>query len=470
MSNSLPPSFLARMQYQLGDEYDDFLASYRQPPDIGLRVNTLKLTPEKFEAISPFQLTNIPWAPAGYVVPPKIRPGKHPYHAAGLYYLQDPSAMAVVELLAPKPGERVLDIAAAPGGKATHIAALMSGDGLLVANDLNLRRSQILAKNLERWGARNAIVLNETPARLLGHFGAYFDRVIVDAPCSGEGMFRKDPAARTAWMPKLVENCAVRQDSILVDAAKLVCKGGVLAYATCTFAPEENEGTIARFLDSHPEFELIDPPLFTGFCSGRPDWLGENMAQSQIMQRTVRLWPHHALGEGHFIALLRRRVQSDSSHLSIHRERPPMFSHSLPLFQKNEREYFDQFFTKTLNWQPPEDRLALMGSHLYQIPADCSDLRGLKVIHWGWWLGTMKKKRFEPSHALCMGLRAQDVRDVVPLTLDNPAVDRYLRGEVLSSSGDDGWTIVSVDDFPLGWGKRVQGRLKTHLPAWLRQF
>ena len=463
MRPSFPPLFLSRMQRQLGDEYDAFLASYHQPPDIGLRVNTLKLSPEEFESISPFQLTPIPWAPAGFILPSDSRPGKHPYHTAGLYYLQDPSAMAVAELLAPQPGERVLDLAAAPGGKATHIAALMAGQGLLVVNDLNFRRAQVLAKSLERWGACNVVVLNESPPRLVEHLGAYFDRVLVDAPCSGEGMFRKEPAERTKWMPKLVESCAVRQDAILLEAAKLVRPGGILAYATCTFAVEEDEGAIARFLTSHPEFELINPPRFPGFSAGRADWLGESAAQSQALQHTVRLWPHRAPGEGHFVAILKKNNPENHKPITP----APLLPYSLPLEQK---QYFQLFLNETLNWQPPEDRLSLMGSHLYHIPGDCPDLSGLKVIHWGWWLGMLKKKRFEPSHALAMGLRAEEVRHTLPLTLDKPAAHNYLRGEVLSSPGVDGWVLVTLDGYPLGWGKRVQGRLKTHLPSWLRQF
>ena len=461
MSSTLPSTFLLRMQQQLGDEYADFLASYDDAPDIGLRVNTLKLSPGEFESIFPFQLTPIPWALAGFTVPTDSRPGKHPYHTAGLYYMQDPSAQAVAELLAPQPGERVLDLAAAPGGKTTHIASLMAGKGLLVANDLNHRRAQILAKNLERWGARNTVVLNESPTRLVDHFGAYFDRVVVDAPCSGEGMFRKDLDARTEWMPKLVESCAVRQDAILSDTANLIRPGGILAYATCTFAPEEDEGTIARFLDSHPEYDLITPPHFAGFSPGRPEWLSDE--PTYPLQRAVRLWPHRCPGEGHFIAILKKNKIGDQ-RLKTH---SPALPSSLAPEPKN---LFQQFANKTLSWQPQQVRLSLMGSHLYQIPVDCPDLRGLKVIHWGWWLGMMKKKRFEPSHALGMGLQASDVRNTLPLSVNDPDVGKYLRGEVLSSPGDDGWTLVTIDGFPLGWGKRVQGRLKTHLPKWLRQF
>ena len=227
-ATTLPSAFLSRMKGQLDAEYEAFLASYDQPPSIGLRVNTLKLSPSQFTALaanifSPHApagqhtapLTPIPWAPAGFTLPPDTRPGKHPYHAAGLYYLQDPAAQAVAELLAPQPGERVLDLSAAPGGKTTHIASLMQNQGLLVANDIHPKRVRDLARNIERWGARNIAITNETPERLVNHFGAYFDRVLVDAPCSGEGMFRKDHAARGEWSARLVESCAVRQDAII---------------------------------------------------------------------------------------------------------------------------------------------------------------------------------------------------------------------------------------------------------------
>ncbi len=243
-----------------------FLASYEALPDIGLRVNTLKIAPDAFRQLSPFDLAPVPWCAAGFTVAgDDAEPGKHPYHAAGLYYLQDPSAMAVAELLDPQPGERVLDLAAAPGGKATHIAALMGGEGLLVANEIHPRRAWELAGNLERWGARNVAVTNETPERLAERFEGFFDRVLLDAPCSGEGMMRKSEAARVEWAPELVRGCALRQSAILEQAARLVRPEGRLAYATCTFNPEENEGTIARFLAAHPEFDLVEAPRRPAF-------------------------------------------------------------------------------------------------------------------------------------------------------------------------------------------------------------
>jgi NOL1/NOP2/sun family putative RNA methylase len=458
----LPEAFLSRMQIQLGNEYADFLASYEQPPDVGLRVNTLKLSPEQFTSLTTDAISPIPWCPAGFVVPPDSRPGKHPYHAAGLYYLQDPAAQAVAELLAPKPGERVLDLSAAPGGKATHLAALMQSEGLLVANDVHPKRVRDLAKNIERWGARNVAITNAMPPQLVAHFGAFFDRVLVDAPCSGEGMFRKDPASRLEWMPKLVDSCALRQDAILDDAAKLVRPGGVLAYSTCTFAPEENEGTLARFLEAHTEFELVAPPQFPGFYHGRPEWLEGAYPDSEL-ERSVRLWPHKAPGEGHFIALLRR--SEDASELP---DSPAPFQvNNLPTEVQRD---FVEFVESTLSWRPTSDRLALLGSYLYLIPEGLPDLRGLSVIHWGWWLGTAKKNRFEPSHALAMGLRAEDIRQSLLLDGNDLQLMRYLRGEVLPSPGTNGWVLVTVDGFPLGWGKRVQGRLKSHLPTWLRRM
>ena len=261
----LPPAFLARMQRLLGDEYPAFLASYDQPPTSGLRANTLKLSAAAFQAISPYPLAPLPWCPSGFLIESQpastpLPPGKHPYHAAGLYYLQDPSAMAAAEVLAPRPGEKVLDLSAAPGGKSTHLAALMGNQGLLVANEIHAQRAWDLAENLERCGVRIAAITNETPARLAEHFGAFFDRVLVDAPCSGEGMFRKSEAARREWQPEMPAACAARQSAILEEAARLLRPGGHLAYTTCTFAPEEDEAVIGHFLASHPDFTLL--PIF----------------------------------------------------------------------------------------------------------------------------------------------------------------------------------------------------------------
>jgi 16S rRNA C967 or C1407 C5-methylase (RsmB/RsmF family)/NOL1/NOP2/fmu family ribosome biogenesis protein len=468
---ALPPAFLKRMQGLLGAEYPAFLASYDAPASNGLRVNTLKLTPAQFRslwsdtALAPFSLAPLPWAAEGFLIPGEAEPGKHPYHAAGLYYLQDPSAMAVGELLDPQPGERVLDLSAAPGGKATHLAARMGNQGLLVANEIHGRRVWDLAENLERWGARHAAIINESPERLAERFAGFFDRVLLDAPCSGEGMFRKGDAARREWEPALVAGCALRQSAILEDAAAMVRPGGVLGYSTCTFAPDEDEGSIARFLREHPDFALIEPPARPGMSRGRPEWLagmtdeGNPLPALPELRRAVRLWPHLAPGEGHFIAIMRRN--EDAAAERTHPWRPARLAPTV------ERAY-RAFVEENLTAAPDERRLALVGSYLYALPPDLPDLTGLRFIHPGWWLGTIKKDRFEPSHALALGLTLSDAARCVDLPPDSAEVSAFLRGESFSSAGEDGWMLVGVSGFPLGWGKRVRGVVKSHYPRGLR--
>ena len=461
----IPAAFLERMAHLLGDEYAAFLASYNATPSLGLRVNTLKIAPEVFRQIAPFELAPVPWCAAGFtVVQPDAEPGKHPYHAAGLYYLQDPSAMAVAELLDPQPGERVLDLAAAPGGKATHIAAKMRGQGLLVANEIHPKRAWELAGNLERWGVRNAAITNETPERLAERLEGFFDRVLVDAPCSGEGMMRKGAAARIEWAPELIRGCTFRQADILEQAARLVRPDGWLAYATCTFNPEENEGTITQFLTAHPEFELVEPPRQPGFTPGRPEWIVDPMPDaSEIQQnltRAVRLWPHVAPGEGHFVAVMRRH-DGETANTALKPWRPARLPRPVAA------AYCD-FCAEHLTIEPAGDRLALIGSYLYALEGVLPDLTGLRFLHPGWWLGTSKKERFEPSHALALALQPELTRRPVSLAPRDPALAAYLRGEVFRSPGEAGWVLVCVDGYPLGWGKRVAGILKSHYPRGLR--
>jgi 16S rRNA C967 or C1407 C5-methylase (RsmB/RsmF family)/NOL1/NOP2/fmu family ribosome biogenesis protein len=437
-------------------------------------VNTLKVSAAGFCALAPFDLAPIPWCPAGFeIVPVAVQPGtgapahpspgKHPYHAAGLYYLQDPAAMAAAELLAPRPGERILDLAAAPGGKATHIAALMAHQGLLIANEIHPQRAWELAGNLERWGARNAVITNETPERLAARLPGFFDRVLVDAPCSGEGMLRKAEAARREWTPDTVRGCALRQDAILEHAAALVRPGGRLVYATCTFNPEENEGALARFLRGHPDFALIELPQHPGFSPGRPEWLADDLhAYRNAVARAVRLWPHLAPGEGHFIAALERAANAPPSP-------PPKPWRPAKLPRPVEEAYRTFCAAPHPPWGDAAFALALSGAYLYALPAGLPDLTGLRYLHPGWWLGVVKKDRFEPSHALALGLTPQAARRTLDLAADAPETAAYLRGEICSSAGDDGWTLVTVDGFPAGWGKRTGGRLKSHYPKGLRR-
>ncbi len=452
----LPPLFLHRMKNWLGAEYPAFFNALQAAPRRALRVNSLKISPQAFQQRSPFPLGDpVPWCPQAFYLDEGLPAGGHPWHRCGLYYLQDPSAMAPGALLAPQPGERILDLTAAPGGKATHIAAQMGGRGLLVANEIKTRRIGHLAQNLERWGAGNVIITNETPERLAAHFGAYFDRVVVDAPCSGEGMFRKDAHARRDWSPEMVHGCALRQKNILHTAARLVRSGGCLLYSTCTFAPEENEAVLANFLETHPDFSLEDLPHYPGFDSGHPEWLG----LPEKLRATVRLWPHRLEGEGHFVACLRRSAQPPAETLPSARLSAP---------NRTQRAWLQTFLEDSLRLELPADRLHVRGSRLYLTPPIRPTLRGLRVLHPGVWLGTFKKDRFEPAHPLALWLRADQAQRVCDLPANSPPLQAYLRGEVLPRQAARGWTLICADGFPLGWGKQVGNRLKNHYPrGWL---
>ncbi len=477
-TDHLPPPFVQRMIALLGEEAPAFFAHYDAPPDIGLRVNTLKLAPEEYRALSPFDLDPLPWNPTGYRVLKSdsspgihVTPGSHLHHAAGLYYLQDLSAQAVAEVLDPQPGERILDLAAAPGGKTTHIAAKMQNRGVLVANEIHPKRVWDLARNLERWGARNVLIANETPERLAARLSEYFDRVLVDAPCSGEGMFRKMPEAVRDWSPEFVAGCAIRQTAILDTAAELVRPGGWLCYATCTFAPQEDEHIIARFLDDHADFELVTPAWKPGFSPAlsplpssagaggpRPYEASSPQAGRGPGGAAIRLWPHLAPGEGHFIALLRR---SGSAEASV--PEPARPAHGL----KNLLPYWEAFRAHALHLELPTETLHLVKSFLYALPPDSPDMAGLNIVRPGWWLGSFKKDRFEPSHALALALLPAEARRTV--SLDAAAAGRYLHREAFRADGEDGWVLVTLDGrFPLGWGKRVRGLVKNHYPSGLR--
>ncbi|WP_442951105.1 RsmB/NOP family class I SAM-dependent RNA methyltransferase [Paenibacillus sp. 481] len=311
----LPTLFLEAMQSRLEDQFDAFLASYEYTPYAGLRVNTLKWSVDEFQARSPFELRPIPWTTDGFYVEADVRPGKHPYYHAGCYYIQEPSAMAPVELLDVQPNDRVLDLCAAPGGKSVQIAARLGKRGVLVTNDLHPDRTKALVKNMELYGVRNAVVLNERPERIAEAFPQFFDKVLVDAPCSGEGMFRKDPDMVKSWEREPVLTYAAMQADILRSAGAMVAPGGRLVYSTCTFAPEENEVSIARFLTEHPEFRVVPMEARHGFAHGRPDWASATAAEHGFAVSaeavaatagTLRLWPHLLEGEGHYVAVLER--------------------------------------------------------------------------------------------------------------------------------------------------------------------
>ena len=428
----LPEAFLERMKRQLGDEYESYLDSLNRPRAVALRFNPLKgeIPP------LPFVGQPVPWEPMGYYYDPDARPGLHVFHEAGVYYLQEASAMAPVALLDPKPGERVCDLCAAPGGKTTQIAGRMRGQGFLLCNEINPKRAKILSRNIERMAVANALVTNEHPATLAQRFAGFFDRVLVDAPCSGEGMFRKEEAAVTDWSQETVEMCARRQAEILSSAAELIRPGGRLVYSTCTFSPEEDEQAVARFLANHPEFvpETVDAPWFAA---------GEN--------GSFRLWPHKLLGEGHFAAVLRKMEGSEESTV-------------IPAGEKLPKTW--QPFVEALHIRLPDGKAVTFGDTLYWAPPDMPDIRKLKVLRPGLELGTVKKDRFEPAHALALWLKGCETQQDYPA--DAPEISAYLRGDVVPSK-QKGWCLVSAEGYAIGWSKGDGRVLKNHYPKGLRR-
>lgn len=449
----LPTLFCERMKALLGAEYDAFLAALELPRAVGLRRNPLKAglpqDADVFRArLSAFALTPVPWCPTGYYYDPETRPGLHPWHAAGAYYLQEPSAMAPAELLDPQPGERVLDLCAAPGGKTTQLAGKLAGRGVLVCNEIHPKRASILASNVERLGIANALVLNEHPARLADRFPAYFDRILVDAPCSGEGMFRKHDAAGEDWSPETVAMCARRQAEILDSAAQMLRPGGRLVYSTCTFSPEENEGSVAAFLARHPDFSVEAVPA-PDFAPGHPDWANGEAA----LAGTFRLWPHRLRGEGHFAAVLRRGGDEAGASLPTEAgERLPKPVAAL---------------LKELDVSLPDGIPVRFGERVFLAPPELPALRGLKVLRPGLELAELRRELAAPAHALA--LWTQQASSCHELQADDPACAAYLRGETLPSDAR-GWTLVRVDGLSLGWGKASVGVLKNHYPKGLRIF
>ena len=452
----LPEAFLTRMQSLLGDEYPDFLSSLEGERAFGLRANLLKLSPEELLRRAPFPLEPVPWAAEGFYYREEDCPGRHPWHEAGLYYIQEPSAMSVAAALDPQPGERVLDLCAAPGGKTTHLAGRMRGQGLLAANEIVPGRAKILAQNLERLGARNSVVLNEDSGRLAQRLPEFFDRILVDAPCSGEGMFRKDPGACSQWSPENVRMCAGRQLMILQNAVRMLRPGGRLVYSTCTFSPEENEGTVAALLAAEPSLSLVDTGLSRFFSPGRPDWIPGSPAE---LDKTVRIWPHRVRGEGHFAAAF----QKDGGG-GYFRHSPPA-----PCRDRGALEAFRQFRDGALRLDPLEGQIPLLfGSELYAAPMELFPLEGLRVLRPGLHLGTVRKNRFEPSHALCLALPPDGFLQRADFLADSGEIAAFLRGETLPGAGLSGWLTVQADGFPLGLGKASGGVIKNHYPRGLR--
>ena len=468
----LPQSFLDSMKEILGEDYEAFLTGFDGQRQYGLRVNTLKMNLEEFERIAPFHLKKVPWISNGYFYEAEDAPAKHPFYSAGLYYLQEPSAMTPASRLKVQPGERVLDLCAAPGGKATELGAALQGEGLLVANDINTARARALLRNLELFGISNSFVTNEPPHVLAERFPEFFHKIMVDAPCSGEGMFRKNPAVVDSWQEKGPEYFSKLQREIIVQAADMLLPGGMMFYSTCTFSPLENEKTITHLLKERPDMEVIPMEDYEGFAEGLTSYRGEVFDESCKLCR--RIWPHKMSGEGHFMALLHKKsgtqqqVQQTVSQSSIWWEKCKGLN-------KEQKAAAEDFFSH-VNIAYDGKRIDVRGDNLYYLPAAKYDGRGLHFLRNGLFMGEFKKNRFEPSQPFALALHAQDFDQVLDFPADDERLSRYLRGETLDVSdliaGEKkrkGWQLVMVAGHPLGFGKLVNNNLKNKYPAGWRK-
>ena len=517
MRVELPESFEKRMQEMLGDEYESYIESYDNPRQYGLRINPMKITEEELAEGSGFSLDPIPWTKTGYFYKEEDQPARHPYYSAGLYYLQEPSAMTPAARFPVEPGERVLDLCAAPGGKATALGAALQGKGVLVANDISNSRAKALLKNLEVFGISNAFVTNEVPQNLAERFEGFFDKVLIDAPCSGEGMFRKDPAVIKTWEEERPEYFAKLQKDILKNGVRMLRPGGKLLYSTCTFAPEEDEGQVAAFLARHPEFALAHVFGRVDYSFGSAGEANRTGGLPLDVSKVRRIWPCQG-GEGHFIARLVKagtprtlpapgeytpeeqlwlaaaaeqskkqkpgkgkpaRAESRDARAS-RRENARVLreevqgkrgrragdsgagesaspAQSLAAWHEFAAQYFPAL----------ADRPAVVhgGGVLLPVPFPQT---GLHVLRAGVFVGSVQKGRFIPEHPLftAFGARCTNREE---LTLADPRVTDYLSGrEMAASTAADGWCCVTVDGYPLGGGKVSAGRVKNHYPKALR--
>ncbi len=451
---TLPVKFENRMKELLQDEFPAFLQGFEEERHGGVRFNSLKLSKEEWERIAPFDTLQVPWINNGYYYNLTDQPAKHPYYFAGLYYIQEPSAMTPACILPVQPGDKVLDICAAPGGKSTELAAKLQGKGVLVSNDISNSRAKALLKNLELFGSRNSLILSEAPGKLTDRFRGYFDKILVDAPCSGEGMFRKSPAIMKNWEQYGVEYYHKLQLEILDAVLPMLAPGGMLVYSTCTFSPEEDEGSLQYILDNYPDMHVVKPELqYEGFSEGHPEWIPNG---SEELKNAIRLWPHKLNGEGHFVALLQKEDSGERRSFSTNKKAP-----KLP-------EEVTGFLGR-LKMDISEERLEVREDRLYLLPEDIPDLKGLRIMRSGLLLGEIKKNRFEPSQALACALHMDEYDAVYNMDINDEDVIRYLKCETINAKTPvkDGFVLVCAGGFPIGWAKAQNDTLKNkYLPGW----
>lgn len=453
----LSEEYLNKMRDLLGEEeFSAYLKSFDEVRLYGLRVNTAKITPEAFPELVSWDLKPVPWIPNGFYYEGTERPAKDPYYYAGLYYLQEPSAMTPAMLLPVEPGDRVLDLCGAPGGKSTELGVKLAGKGVLISNDISNSRAKALLKNLELWGISNICVTSETPDKLADVFGPWFDKILIDAPCSGEGMFRKDDDMVKSYEERGPEYYSEIQKEITDQAVRMLAPGGLLLYSTCTFSRCEDEEIICHILENHQEMELIRLPLFEGASGG----IG--------LDGCIRLFPHKIKGEGHFISLLRKNGGGAERTAAGSRER----SRTEPQGKKGPAlptELTD--FLALMNREFDDSRIMIKNDSVYYLPENFVPAKELRYLRTGLLLGELKNKRFEPGQALAMTLHAEEFRQTISWKKEDDRVIRYLKGETISLTPEEGpvkgWCLVCVDGYPLGFAKGTGMALKNkYYPGW----
>lgn len=463
----LPQSFEERMRRLLGARYEELAAWAEQPlARRGLRANTLKCSAEQLYSCIGIPLTPVPFAESGFMTEADFRAGSDPLHHAGAYYMQEPSAMSAVTLLSPRPGERVLDLCAAPGGKSTQIAAALQGRGLLWANEYVPNRARVLAQNIERCGVRNVVISCGDTVRLAEALPMWFDAVLADVPCSGEGMFRKEAEALSGWSEDNIRLCAERSKEILDNAARCVRPGGRLVISTCTFAPEENEWAVVRFLHEHPDFTLETAELPFGECGFDVEMVASfgdetllDFARTVPLSRCRRIFPWHG-GEGHFLALLRR--DGEAKVADTQTKVIPDRSGAVAAAQ----ELYAACFIA-----PPTGVFLRTGDTVRLLPPDLPEAPGVYVLCAGVTAAqvmTGRTLRVEPAHALFQSADPADCRRLLDLPCEDPRLSAFLRGEEIAVTAPDGWTGVAVEGIMTGFGKVAGGRLKNRYPKGLR--
>lgn len=446
---TLPVDFQNRMKEMLGEEWESFLASFDEKEVKSLRLN------HGFNV----EGERVPWNEKGvYYVEGSEEffckaPGKHPLHEAGAYYIQEASAMAPVVALEVKAGDRVLDLCAAPGGKSTQIGAALKGQGILISNEIIPSRAKILSENIERMGVGNALVISEDPRNISPKLPMFFNRILVDAPCSGEGMFRRSEVAVNEWSAENVQMCSERQSWILDEAYKMLAPGGRLVYSTCTFSKEEDEYNAKAFVDRHEDMHFVSvnlPGLEKGF---------EDIG--------YRLWPHKIKGEGHFLCVFEKESKGTNTDYGFLDQEKGLFDKDQAEL-KLVRDFLQENLADTTFIE--NRKFIKFGDQVYLLPEYCPKLKGLKVLRPGLHIGTILKNRFEPGHALAMYLQEGQAKKEYKLSLDNDVIYRYINGETFNvSEGQQGWNVILFGEKTAGWGKLTGVTMKNHYPKGLRK-